>query len=188
VCGKHTIKIVRGVEVGNIFQLGTKYTKAMNMTYTDAGGELQFPIMGCYGIGVGRLAASACESFHDEYGPKWPITIAPWQVQLCCLRADDADTRAFADRIYSELKHDGVEVIYDDRDIRAGVMFSDADLIGAPVRAIVSPKNLGQNKVELVTRDKSVNVLVDKENIVDEIKKLIQKLTDDVNARVPDRI
>ncbi|MEG0912807.1 MAG: proline--tRNA ligase [Oscillospiraceae bacterium] len=188
VCGKHTIKIVRGVEVGNIFQLGTKYTKAMNMTYTDAGGELQFPIMGCYGIGVGRLAASACESFHDEYGPKWPITIAPWQVQLCCLRADDADTRAFADKIYSELKHDGVEVIYDDRDIRAGVMFSDADLIGAPVRAIVSPKNLGQNKVELVTRDKSVNVLVDKENIVDEIKKLIQKLTDDVNARVPDRI
>ncbi|MEG2633493.1 MAG: proline--tRNA ligase [Oscillospiraceae bacterium] len=188
VCGKHTIKIVRGVEVGNIFQLGTKYTKAMNMTYTDAGGELQFPIMGCYGIGVGRLAASACESFHDEYGPKWPITIAPWQVQLCCLRADDADTRAFADRIYSELKHDGVEVIYDDRDIRAGVMFSDADLIGAPVRAIVSPKNLGQNKVELVTRDKSVNVLVDKENIVDEIKKLIQKLTNDVNARVPDRI
>ncbi|MEG1650308.1 MAG: proline--tRNA ligase [Oscillospiraceae bacterium] len=188
VCGKHTIKIVRGVEVGNIFQLGTKYTKAMNMTYTDAGGELQFPIMGCYGIGVGRLAASACESFHDEYSPKWPITIAPWQVQLCCLRADDADTRAFADKIYSELKHDGVEVIYDDRDIRAGVMFSDADLIGAPVRAIVSPKNLGQNKVELVTRDKSVNVLVDKENIVDEIKKLIQKLTDDVNARVPDRI
>lgn len=82
-CGKKTIHISRGIEVGNIFQLGTKYTKSMNMQYLDADGESHYPIMGCYGIGVGRLAASVCEAHHDDYGPVWPITIAPWQVHLC---------------------------------------------------------------------------------------------------------
>ena len=110
-CGKKTIHISRGIEVGNIFQLGTKYTKSMNMQYLDADGESHYPIMGCYGIGVGRLAASVCEAHHDDYGPVWPITIAPWQVHLCCLRADDAEAKAFADELYASLQKEHIEVI-----------------------------------------------------------------------------
>ena len=154
-CGKHTINISRGIEVGNIFQLGTKYTKSMHMTYLDKDGNEQYPIMGCYGIGVGRLAASVCEVRHDNYGPIWPITIAPWQVHLCCLRSDDADAKALADRLYDEMQKDGIEVIYDDRNVRPGVMFSDADLLGVPLRVIVSPRNLKNGVVELTARDKS---------------------------------
>lgn len=132
-CGKPAITIKRGIEVGNIFQLGTKYTKAMNMTYTDENGELKNPIMGCYGIGVGRMAASICEAHHDEYGPIWPISIAPWEVEVCCLRADDEECKKVADDMYTGLQDAGIETIYDDRDVRPGAMFSDADLIGAPI-------------------------------------------------------
>ena len=123
---KKTVKISRGIEVGNIFQLGTKYTKSMNMTYVDANGESKTPIMGCYGIGVGRLAASVCEAHHDEYGPIWPKAIAPWQVHLCAVRVDDEEVRAYADKLYEDLQNAGIEVIYDDRSVRAGVMFADA--------------------------------------------------------------
>ena len=124
-CGKPAITIKRGIEVGNIFQLGTKYTKAMNMTYTDENGELKNPIMGFYGIGVGRMAASICEAHHDEYGPIWPISIAPWEVEVCCLRADDEECKKVADDMYTGLQDAGIETIYDDRDVRPGAMFSD---------------------------------------------------------------
>lgn len=162
-CGKLAIKISRGIEVGNIFQLGTKYTKSMNMTYTDSNGETQYPIMGCYGIGVGRLAASICEAHHDDNGPIWPLSVAPWQVHLCAVRSDNPDVKAVADRLYEELQRQGVEVIYDDRQVSAGVMFSDADLLGVPYRVIVSPRNLKQSIVEIVSRDKNllVNVPLD---------------------------
>lgn len=181
VCGKPTIKISRGIEVGNIFQLGTKYTKAMKMQYTDADGNLQYPIMGCYGIGVGRLAASVCEAHHDDWGPIWPISIAPWQVHICCLRSDDEETRKVADNLYDELQADGLEVIYDDRKVRPGVMFSDADLLGVPVRVIVSPKNLANGECELVTRDKSVNVKVSVDDIKNEVHNLVNKLFEELN-------
>ena len=162
-CGKLAIKISRGIEVGNIFQLGTKYTKSMNMTYTDSDGETQYPIMGCYGIGVGRLAASICEAHHDDHGPIWPLSVAPWQVHLCAVRSDNPDVKAVADKLYEELQRQGVEVIYDDRQVSAGVMFSDADLLGVPYRVIVSPRNLKQSIVEIVSRDKNllVNVPLD---------------------------
>ena len=175
-CGKRSISIQRGIEVGNIFQLGTKYTKAMEMTYVDANGDSQYPVMGCYGIGVGRLAASVCEARHDDYGPIWPISIAPWEVHLCCLRADDEEAKAYADSLYSNLQKERIEVIYDDREVRAGVMFSDADLLGAPVRVIVSPRNLKESVVEIVTRDKSVQKKVQTDNAVEEIKGLINEL------------
>lgn len=181
VCGKPTIKISRGIEVGNIFQLGTKYTKSMGMQYTDAEGNLQYPIMGCYGIGVGRLAASVCEAHHDDWGPIWPISIAPWQVHICCLRSDDEETRKVADKLYNDLQNDGLEVIYDDRKVRPGVMFSDADLLGVPVRVIVSPKNLANGECELVTRDKTVNVKVSIENINSEVHNLVERLMKELN-------
>ncbi|MEE1304041.1 MAG: proline--tRNA ligase [Agathobacter sp.] len=187
-CGKKTIKISRGIEVGNIFQLGTKYTESMGMTYTDENGEEQTPIMGCYGIGVGRLAASVCEAKHDDYGPIWPISIAPWQVHLCCMRVDDAECKATADKIYEELENKGIEVIYDDRDVRAGAMFADADLLGVPVRLVVGPKNLKDGKVELKTRDKSISELVDVDNTVDEVQAVIDKLFQEINSKVKPRI
>ena len=176
-CGKHTITVSRGIEVGNIFQLGTKYSKSMNMTYIDSEGKLQNPIMGCYGIGVGRLAASVCETYHDEYGPIWPMAIAPWQVHLCAVRANDPEVKAFADGLYEKLQAQGVEVIYDDRSVSAGFMFSDADLLGVPVRVIVSPRNLKEGVVELTTRDKSYSEKIPMDNITEAIEALIKKLS-----------
>lgn len=155
VCGKHAITIQKGIEIGNIFQLGTKYTKSMGMTYLDANGELQNPIMGCYGIGVGRLCASICQESHDDYGPIWPMSIAPWQVEICNLRCDDKTVSDVADALYESLQSSGVEVLYDDRNIRPGAMFADADLFGIPVRAVVSPKTCERGVVEVSLRDKS---------------------------------
>lgn len=175
-CKKKTISISRGIEVGNIFQLGTKYTKSMNMTYLDKEGKAQYPVMGCYGIGVGRLAASVCEAHHDEYGPVWPMAIAPWQVHLCCLRSDDSAAKECADRLYEELQSRGIEVIYDDRKVRPGVMFSDADLLGVPVRVIISPRNMEESVAELVTRDKSVQEKVAIDKVADKVKELILRL------------
>ena len=175
VCGRHSLTVSRGVEVGNIFMLGTKYTKAMGMQYTDANGELQYPIMGCYGIGVGRLAASVCEVHHDEFGPIWPKSIAPWQVHLCCLRADDTETHAYADELYKKLEDAGIEVIYDDRNVSAGIMFSDADLLGIPLRVIVSPRNMKEGAVELAARDKSFRDKVSVDAAFDEIVKKVKE-------------
>ena len=186
-CGKRTIRISRGIEVGNIFQLGTKYSKSMNMTYTAEDGTVKTPIMGCYGIGVGRLAASVCEASHDDRGPIWPITIAPWEVHLCCMRRDNAECKELSDAIYNELQNEGYEVIYDDRDVSAGFMFADADLLGVPVRITVGPKNLANGMVELSTRDKSVQKLVAKEDITKEAKALVKELYDSINGKVRPR-
>ena len=175
-CGKHTLSISRGIEVGNIFQLGTKYTKTMGMQYLDQNGQLQYPIMGCYGIGVGRLAASVCEAHHDAYGPIWPMSIAPWQVHLCCMRADNAEVRAYADSLYEALQARGLEVIYDDRSVSAGVMFSDADLLGVPVRVVASPRNLKEGCIELSTRDKKVSEKVPVTEAVERIAALRDEL------------
>ncbi len=188
VCGKKSLKIRRGIEVGNIFQLGTKYTKAMHMKYADSDNTEKLPIMGCYGIGVGRLAASVCEVSHDDYGPIWPISIAPWQVHLCCLKAKDAACLEATDKLYKELTQAGVEVIYDDRDVRPGVMFADADLIGVPVRVMAGPRNLENGQIEIASRDKSIQKLVSIDNAVDEIKAVIQELFDKINEKVEEPV
>ena len=175
-CGKPAITVSRGIEVGNIFQLGTKYTKSMNMTYITREGTLEHPIMGCYGIGVGRLAAAVCEVHHDEYGPIWPMSIAPWQVHLCAVRADNPDVKAYADKLYADLQARGVEVIYDDRNVSAGVMFSDADLLGVPIRVVVSPRNLKQEVLEVTSRDKKVSAKVSLQTAIEDINKLLSDL------------
>ncbi len=183
-CGKKTISITRGIEVGNIFQLGTKYTETMDMQYIDKNGALQYPIMGCYGIGVGRLAASVCEARHDENGPIWPISIAPWQVHICAIRADKEEVAQVSDALYNDLMSKGVEVLYDDRKVSAGVMFADADLMGIPVRVVVSPKTVSRGVVEIAFRDKSYKAdaaIADapemiKNIIADELKKLEPQL------------
>lgn len=180
-CGKPTITISRGIEVGNIFQLGTKYTKAMNMTYVNQEGELQYPVMGCYGIGVGRLAAAVCEVRHDAYGPIWPMSIAPWQVHLCAVRADDPEVKAYADDLYQRLQNKGVEVIYDDRSVSPGVMFSDADLLGVPVRVVVSPRNLKKEILEVTSRDKKLFAAIPMRGAVEEIQRIMDSFADEAN-------
>ena len=187
VCGKHTISIKRGIEVGNIFQLGTKYTESMGMQYLDANGVLQYPIMGCYGIGVGRLMASVCQVSHDKFGPIWPMSIAPWQVHLCAIRVDNPEVKETADKLYEELKRAGVEVIYDDRNVSAGVMFSDADLIGVPVRMIVSPRTLERGAVELSARDKSFQLDLKPEEAALAAKAKVRELIDAINAKADQR-
>ena len=153
------------------------------MQYLDANGELQYPIMGCYGIGVGRLVASVCQVRHDKFGPIWPITIAPWQVHLCALRVDEPVVKETADKLYEELKKLGVEVIYDDRNVSAGVMFSDADLLGVPVRMIVSPRTLERGAVEVSARDKSFTIDASPEEaakiVRDKVREMIAALTPD---------
>ena len=175
-CGKRSISIQRGIEVGNIFQLGKKYTESMGMTFTDASGASVVPIMGCYGIGVGRLVASVCQVKHDANGPIWPMSIAPWQVQICALRPDDPQVRETADALYDQLQKLGVEVLFDDRSISAGFMFSDADLFGIPVRVVVSPKNLKTGVIEIAKRDKSMVEKVEVANAVEFIRNLVTSM------------
>lgn len=178
VCGKPHIRISRGIEVGNIFQLGTKYTEAMDMTYIGQDGKPHHPIMGCYGIGVGRLAASVCEVKHDDYGPIWPMSIAPWQVHICAIKATDPAVREHADALYQQLQDAGIEVIYDDRKVSAGNMFSDADLLGVPVRVVVSPKTVKRGVVEVSKRDKSLREDVEPQNAVDYVIHMVQDMLD----------
>jgi len=174
-CGKPLIKLSNGIEIGNIFQLGTKYTESMKMTYIDENNTPQYPIMGCYGIGVGRLMASICEESHDAYGPIWPITIAPWEVEICNLRADDKEVTKVCEKLYKDF-NGLADVLYDDRNIRPGSMFADADLFGCPIRVVVSPKTLANGEVELATRDKSIKKNVKLEDAEAEVLKLKEEL------------
>ena len=154
-CPNCTGKIVlkRGIEVGNIFQLGTKYAESMKMTYLDSDGKLQTPIMGCYGIGVGRLLASVIEAKHDDYGPIWPMSISPWQVHINALNGGKIpEVRETAEKLYNDLTLAGIEVLYDDRDEQAGAQFADADLFGIPLRMIIGAKHLKDGNIEVKRR------------------------------------
>ena len=175
VCGNPHITINKGIEVGNIFKLGTKYTKAMDMTYLDSNGEAKNPIMGCYGIGVGRLAASICQESHDDFGPIWPMSIAPWQVEVCNLRSDDETVNSTAAALYEDLQAAGIEVLYDDRNIRPGAMFADADLFGIPVRVVVSPKTCERGVVEVSFRDKSWKGDIAMADAVSKIRRIVDE-------------
>ncbi|MCJ8344870.1 His/Gly/Thr/Pro-type tRNA ligase C-terminal domain-containing protein, partial [bacterium] len=125
------VTITRGVEVGNIFQLGTKYTKDMKATYLDNNGKQQNFIMGCYGVGVGRMLACLIEEHHDDYGPIWPISVAPFEVHLCLLDAKKEGIAELGLNLYKEFKSKGIDIIVDDRNEKTGFQFADADLIGA---------------------------------------------------------
>ena len=150
-CGKQ-LKKVRGIEIGNIFQLGKKYSESMHMTYTDANGEEKTPIMGCYGIGVTRVMAAIIEESADDNGPVWNMETAPFAVEVIALPDKENKTFDTAEKIYNDLKATGIEVLLDNRDNRAGEKFADADLIAAPVRLIVSQKNLADNRIEVKYR------------------------------------
>ena len=176
VCGK-PLTLENGIEVGNIFQLGTKYTKAMNMTVLDKEGKAFNPIMGCYGIGVGRAIASVAEENHDDKGLIWPMAIAPWQVYLCPLRLDDERVSKAAYELYDKLTECGIEVLFDDRNASAGFKFSDCDLMGIPLRVVLSPRSLDGNYAEIQSRDKSLQENCNIDNITERLKELITNMT-----------
>ena len=150
VC-KKPLKVTRGIEVGNIFQLGTKYSQPMNACYTDEQGQLKPYIMGCYGIGVSRTMAAAIEKYHDDFGIVWPMAIAPYQVDIVPVNVDDEEQKKTAFEIYEKLTKEGIEAIIDDRSDRAGVKFKDSELIGFPIRITVG-KTISEGLVEYKTR------------------------------------
>ncbi len=166
VTGK-PLRMLRGIEVGNIFQLGTKYTEAMHCEFLDQNGKTHPMIMGCYGIGIGRTMAAVVEQSHDKYGPIWPMSIAPYQVHICALNPKKEGVAESAEKIYRNLQEKGVEVLYDDRGEKAGFMFNDADLIGIPLRLIISPKTLAQGQVEFKTRDGEQHEMLPHDSVVD---------------------
>ncbi|MCC2641158.1 MAG: proS [Nitrospira sp.] len=145
------LKTAKGIEVGHVFMLGTKYSQAMKATFLDMQGQEQLAVMGCYGIGVSRTAAASVEQNHDAKGIKWPVPIAPFHVTLLPL-SQSQPVMQLADTLYQTLQDAGIEVLFDDRDDRAGVKFNDADLIGAPFHLVIGEKGLAQGQVELKLR------------------------------------
>ena len=151
-CDGGVLEIHRGIEVGHVFKLGTKYSEAMNATFLNEKGEAKPMIMGCYGIGIGRTAAAGIEQNHDEKGIIWPMPLAPFHLHLVPVNVNDKTTMDAVETIYKNLTDAGVEVLMDDRDERAGVKFNDADLIGIPIRLTIGSKSLKENSVELKMR------------------------------------
>lgn len=151
-CGKGKMKMARGVEVGHIFKLGTKYSKALNCVYLDKDGKSNLVVMGCYGIGVGRTLAAIIEQHHDDNGIIWPAEVAPYKAIVVPTKVNDEANMALAEKIYTDLNAAGVEVLIDDRNERPGVKFKDADLIGIPLRITVG-RRAGEGIVEVKRRD-----------------------------------
>lgn len=169
---KKPLKVTRGIEVGNIFQLGTKYSKPMGATYTDENGVEKPFIMGCYGIGVTRTASAAIERYHDDFGIVWPKEIAPYHVDIVPVNADDSEQMDVALKIYNELLNVGVEVVLDDRADRAGVKFKDSELIGFPYRITVG-KTVKEGLVEFKERKTGEVEKLSPEDVIEKCKKIL---------------
>jgi prolyl-tRNA synthetase len=155
----------RGVEVGNIFPLESKYSDALGLFYDDENGEQQSIIMGCYGIGISRLVGMLAEHFADDRGLAWPAEVAPFRIYLTSVGANDDVAKATED-LYKNLTDSGIEVLYDDRDARPGEKFADADLMGIPYRVVVSEKTLASNQYEIKARTENVTQLTDKQGVL----------------------
>ena len=178
-CGG-AIKFSRGIEVGHIFKLGTKYSKPLKALFLDEKGQERPIVMGCYGIGVGRTVAAAIEQNHDEHGIIFPIPIAPFEVVVLALQMHDPAVRETAERLYAELLEKGLDVLLDDRDERPGVKFNDADLLGIPVRVTIGQKGLKNGKVELKLRSEKQSIDIGLNTAVAEITRTVQELYDSI--------
>lgn len=179
VCGQ-PLQAVRGVEVGNIFKLGTRYTDALGATYLDAEGHARPVVMGSYGIGLGRLLACVAEAHHDDDGLIWPVSIAPFHVHIVMLPGGDE----VAAQLYADLRRAGIEVLLDDRDERAGVKFKDADLLGMPVRLTVGERALQRGGVEFKRRDLADKVIVPPGEVLDRVQAELAALVAALDAAV----
>jgi prolyl-tRNA synthetase len=171
-CGQ-PLKSMRGIEVGQIFKLGCKYSRALKANFLDARGDEQDFTMGCYGIGVTRTVAAAIEQYHDDDGIIWPMSIAPYQVLILPLNTADEETMNTARKLYEELTGAGLEVLLDDRDERAGFKFKDADLIGIPLRLTIGERSLKEGQVELKLRREGETRKVGLEEAADRVQQLV---------------
>ena len=178
-CGEE-LRTSRGVEVANIFQLGTRYSEAFGCTFIDRDGRERPVVMGSYGIGLERLLACVAEEHHDDEGLVWPISVAPYQVYLVGLLRDGEEVREAAERLYRELQGAGIEVLFDDRGESPGVKFKDADLIGLPLRLTVSGRSLERGGVELKRRSSPERIIIPLEEVVSKVKAEIQALEDEI--------
>ncbi len=174
-CGA-AVKTARGIEVGQVFKLHTKYSEALEATYLDENGQEQLMVMGCYGVGVSRTMAAAIEQHHDEDGIIWPAAIAPYQLVIVPINIKDEAQMTLCVKIYGELLEKGIEVVLDDRDERSGVKFKDADLIGYPLRITVGPKALKENSVEVKVRRTKESRLFPVDTYLEQVCSLLSSL------------
>ncbi len=174
-CDGHLLE-KRGIEVGNTFMLGTKYSESMDAKFLDAEGNEKPFIMGSYGIGITRTPQAAVERYHDEKGIVWPKNIAPYLVEIIPLNYDREDHHRAAEQIYRDLVNNKIDCLLDDRSERAGVKFNDADLIGIPARIVIGDKSLKEGKIELKYRGSDKASLVDEKNVVEAVKDLLDKV------------
>ena len=172
-CGTELV-MRRGIEVGHIFKLGTRYSDVLEAHYPDENGEPHLILMGCYGIGVGRLLGAAIEQNHDENGMTLPATISPYQVSIVALNMQNETVAESAQALYDELRAAGLEVLFDDRNESAGVKFNDADLIGLPIRLVVSQRNIREGVVEVKRRSSSEPETVAAAEVVGKVKSMLQ--------------
>jgi prolyl-tRNA synthetase len=175
-CDSGSLEMWRGIEVGHVFKLGIKYSKALSATYLDADGKEQIIFMGCYGIGIGRTVAACIEQNHDNDGIIFPLPIAPFHCIISAINYGKEDlVKGACDDMYRQLAAAGVEVLLDDRDERPGVKFKDADLIGIPLRIVVGSKNLAEGKVELKTRKTGEVLLLTVAEAVAKVQSLVSE-------------
>ncbi len=172
-CGA-PLKVSRGLEVGHIFLLGTRYSEPMKAFYKDAQGQEKPIIMGCYGIGISRCVSAVVEQYHDEKGIKWPTTVAPFELDIICVNPSDQEQKEVSEKLYMLAQEHGIETIYDDRDESPGFKFADADLCGFPYRLVVG-KKVKEGKVELQNRHTGERIDLDIDRAVEEAKKLIEE-------------
>src|SRR5690606_12611674 len=172
-----TLRIQRGIEVGHVFFLGDKYSRALNASFLDTDGKPTLMQMGCYGIGISRIAAAAIEQNHDDRGIVWPRALAPFEVVICPMGYYKSETvRNTADKLYEQLKGAGVDVVLDDRDTRPGVMFADWELIGVPVRITVGDRGLKDGVVEVQGRRDAEAQKISVESATDSVMKRLEAL------------
>ena len=166
------MQTVRGIEVGNIFQLGTKYSKSMNAKFLDTDNKEKYFVMGCYGLGVTRTVAAAIEQNHDDWGIIWPKSIAPYDILIQPLDVKDEKVMEITNTLEKNLIEKGYEVLVDDRDAKPGFKFKDADLIGTPLRVTVSPRSLPDGKIEIKRRCDKKSELINVDGSLDKIIEL----------------
>jgi prolyl-tRNA synthetase len=171
--GKGKLIAKRGIEVGHVFKLGNVYSSKMGADYTDEDGGQNEILMGCYGIGIGRLLAAAVESNHDDFGMVLPQSIAPYEVYLAGLNLNDHDIAGKAEQLYQQLLDVGYDVLFDDRDVPPGVKFKDADLLGIPARIVISSRSLEGGGVEVKARTEKNGEIVVESDTLDAVKKLL---------------
>ena len=176
--GQGQLTIARGIEVGHIFQLGCKYSAAMQASVLNEGGKQVTLTMGCYGIGVSRVVGAAIEQNHDDSGIVWPTAIAPFALALVPMQMKKSErVRAEAERLYRELLDAGIDVLFDDRDARPGVMFADIELIGIPHRIVIGERSLERGEVEYRARGDSDNLMLPVDGVVEHLRRRISAET-----------